>query len=180
VANQLPLTIHAQLTPSELFWANISVISRQLRKFLWVDFAVIAFWVVFFLFMWFRPWPNVEWQTALRNIAPLLLVLALFPLTIFLSAHLNKRKQLADPRNAGGITFQFADSGIGVEHSTGKSDLNWTIFVKVVETRDFFLLYPVKSWAYVVPKRCLASQTEIATMRQLLQRHVPDFKPRTS
>jgi hypothetical protein len=180
MANQLPLTIHVQLTPSELFWANISVISRQFRKFLWVDIAVITFWAILFLFMWFRPRPDVEWQTTLRNLAPLLLVMVLFPFTIFLSSYLNTRKYLGDPRNAGGINFQFADSGIGVEHSTGKSDLNWTIFVKVVETRNFFLLYPVKSWAYVVPKRCLASQSEIDTMRELFQRHVSDFKPRTS
>ncbi len=170
---QFPITAEIKLTQSEVYWANVYIVAQQLRVFLWIWVGVGVLTVFLYCLAWINPHPGIEWQETLRGTKPLLFALVIPLFLVFLSPMLNARKFFADPRNAQPTRYQFSDSGVLIEHSTGNGDLNWTAFVKAKETRSCFLLYVTKAWARVIPKRCLADQAEVTALRELVRKHLP-------
>ncbi len=54
----------------------------------------------------------------------------------------------------------------------GKSDLNWTLFSKALESKASFLLFaiaPIRQF-YIIPKRAFSSRTEETAFRELMKR----------
>lgn len=71
------------------------------------------------------------------------------------------------------FSYTFTKGGVHCE-SKGKSfDLPWTNIYKVTEIKDMFLVYINKESAFIVPKRCFASENDILEFRNNLL-----FQPR--
>jgi hypothetical protein len=68
--------------------------------------------------------------------------------------------------------YVFSASGVVVESSTGRSDLNWSIYQRVWETPDYFLLYTGQRTAGALPKRYFSSEEDIRAFRERLRSSV--------
>jgi YcxB-like protein len=70
--------------------------------------------------------------------------------------------------------YSFSEDLVVQEMATGRAELQWATFLKVRETKDLLLFFVQKQLAYVVPKRALESEKDIAAARDLIRRHVAD------
>ena len=173
---QLPIIVDVKLRPTELYWASVFITARQLRKVLWIFGIMGLLFVALFAMSWLRPRPEMEWYESLQNSKPLLWIFA-FPLVmVFGTPLLTSRKFLADKRNDQGVRFEFLETGILIETSVGKTDLKWAAFLEALETKSTFFLFPTRSLARIVPKRCLTNQGEVESLRELLRCHIPKHR----
>ena len=78
------------------------------------------------------------------------------------------------PNLKGPLHWIFTDEKIIQEAIASRSEALWNVYVKVRETGEFFLLYPQKNYAYVVPKRAFSGEAEIEALREMIRRHVAD------
>jgi YcxB-like protein len=169
-----PIIAEVTLRKSEVYWANVNIISRQIRILLWIFAIFTVLMGSVYCLAVLNPRPGVEWQETIRGSKAFLFVLAIPLFLVFVAPMLNARRFFADPRNAKPTRYQFSDSGVLVQHSTGNSELNWTAFVKARETHSCFLLYVNKAWARVIPKRCFTEPSEITALRELVRKHLPE------
>jgi YcxB-like protein len=70
----------------------------------------------------------------------------------------------------------FSDEGIGLKTKQIESKLAWTLYTKVVEDSNQYLLIYGRELRMMtmVPKRAFESQTQEAAFRELLKRHIRD------
>jgi hypothetical protein len=66
--------------------------------------------------------------------------------------------------------YLFSDQGVEIVGRFGRSELLWTAFGRIRETKEFFLLYVLSRQAYPLPKRCFSSKAEIAEFKEMLRR----------
>jgi hypothetical protein len=178
MTGQFPVAIHVKLTPSEFYWATVLITARQLRKVLWIFGAMGLIFTLLLVLGWLSPRPGADWYQILQNTKPLLWVFVVPLVLMFIAPWLNTRKFLSDKRFAQGDKFGFSETGIQIESSVGKADLNWTVFVDALETNSTFFLFLTAAQARVIPKRYLQAPGEVQTLRELLSAHLPKFKPR--
>ena len=62
------------------------------------------------------------------------------------------------------------------ENSSTRANVNWTGFVRAEESGTSFLLFTNKVTAHILPKRCFASEPDIASLRALLRTNVAKAK----
>jgi hypothetical protein len=115
-----------------------------------------------------------EWQQTIRGTyLPLLAFVCILPImVIFLAPLFSLVKFLANPGNAAGARIRFSESGVVTESAVGKTDWDWTLYLKAQETLNYFLLYPSNTDAQIIPKRCLSTSGEIELLRDLFRRHI--------
>jgi hypothetical protein len=53
-------------------------------------------------------------------------------------------------------------------------NLRWDAIHRVVETRDFFLLYISATWAHFIPKACASSSAQLQTIRGIIRHALGD------
>ncbi|SRR6266852_91562 len=170
------VSVHVELTPSEFYWAAVRATAHQLRKFLIILGIVSLLCLGAVLLAAAYPRPDVEWQQTIKGMTPLPVVIVLPLLFLFVVPLLSTKRFLADPRNSGGARFQFSESHVFVESSVGKTELNWSFFLRVLETPTCFFLYPSTSQAQVIPKRCLSNPSDKPILRELFRAHIPKHK----
>ena len=78
-----------------------------------------------------------------------------------------------NPNMIAGFEHALSPGGYRIRCGSVESTVQWPGFVKVVETTDFFLSYPMRSAAYYIPKRVLAP-LEVDTVRRLVHEQLPD------
>jgi hypothetical protein len=66
----------------------------------------------------------------------------------------------------------FSDQGIRFETTSIESNLAWSLYTRVTEVRDFYLLYWSRRGFTVVPKRAFATAAEMQAFEALLVAHV--------
>ena len=74
------------------------------------------------------------------------------------------------PDASGPITYEFSSTGGSYSGPNGTGSFNWKAYLKVVETREQFLLYPQKNLAIAVPKRFFQSEDDMQRFRELVRR----------
>ena len=107
MSTQLQVMTVVELTPSELYWANVSVITRQLRRTILIYGLLGGFFAFTVALSRWHPAPNAEWQQMLGNATPLFLLFAALPILLLVAPALNARKYLADPRNVEELAINF-------------------------------------------------------------------------
>lgn len=61
-------------------------------------------------------------------------------------------------------------TGCRVRCGEADSTMTWTGFERLVETREFFLAFPMRNAAYYLPKRCLSAE-QIGQVREFFREH---------
>jgi hypothetical protein len=168
------VSIHVKLAPSEFYWAAVRSTTQQMRKVL-VLFGFIGFLsLAGLIFATLFSQSITEWQQTIRGMyLPMFAFLGILPiLVVFLAPLFSLWRFLADPGNSAGARFRFSESGVVTESSAGKTDCDWTIYLKAQETLNYFLLYPSSTEAQVIPKRCLSTPGELELLRDLFRQHI--------
>lgn len=169
------VSVHVKLTPAEFYWAAVRSTTQQLRKVLVLSGLVGVLVLSGIIFATILSRSFTEWQQTVRGMyLPLFTLVVIFPiLVLFVAPLFSISRFLADPRNTTGLRFRFCESGVSTDSSVGKTDCNWTAYLKVQETPSYFLLYPSNTDVQVIPKRCLSSPAEIQFLRKLCRSHIP-------
>ena len=55
-------------------------------------------------------------------------------------------------KKVGEVVYNFGDEGIRAETALAQDTLRYELLVKLIDTKDYILLYPQKNSAYVLPK----------------------------
>jgi hypothetical protein len=71
------------------------------------------------------------------------------------------------------IRYLISEDLVIQEMATGRAELRWSIFVRVRETSDLFLLYVQKHVAHPIPKRAFTGGQSISAFRDIVRRQVP-------
>jgi hypothetical protein len=66
-------------------------------------------------------------------------------------------------------SWVFSEDGCTNINAIAESRLEWKAWIKAVETRDFFLLYPHATIMHIVPKRAFPGAAEVDAFRELLR-----------
>ena len=74
----------------------------------------------------------------------------------------------------GTQVYEFVADGIVMRGDLHSTELNWNALFRVVETREFLLLYHSKAAAHFLPKRALASDAQLKDLRQIFWDHLHD------
>lgn len=69
----------------------------------------------------------------------------------------------------GPCTYKFSELGFSSAGPTGAGETNWGAFPWIRETREHFLLFVHKNFAYVIPKRYFAGEDDLNSFRALLK-----------
>jgi hypothetical protein len=72
----------------------------------------------------------------------------------------------------------FSDQGIRFETTSIESNLAWSLYTRVTEVRDFYLLYWGRREFTVIPKRAFATAAEMQAFDALLVAHVAKIERR--
>ncbi len=173
---QHSVAVFVKLQYGEVYWTSVLLTSRLFRKVLYIFGFMGVLMVISFIFAFLRPRPEQEWYQMLENSKSLLWVFGIPILVVFVSPMLSAQKALNDERLKRGISYRFSDSGIHVESSVAKADLQWAAIRHAIETRSAFLLLPTANVAHTLPKRCFSSAEDVADTRELLRANIPKAK----
>jgi hypothetical protein len=66
-------------------------------------------------------------------------------------------------------SWVFSEDGCTNVSAIAESRMDWKAWIKAVETRDFFLLYPATTIVHIVPKRAFSGPAEVDAFRELLK-----------
>lgn len=83
---------------------------------------------------------------------------------IVMQKKVHRNPKILDPSE-----YSFSDQGVQIVGCFGRSEMIWTAFERIRETKEFFLLYILSRSAYVLPKRCFSSKAEIAELKEMLR-----------
>jgi hypothetical protein len=158
----------------DAYRAAVVLTARQLKKFLIIFNIMGVLMIALLLLAVLRPMPEKEWYQTLRNTIPLMWVFLLPILFVFVLPLFSARRVLSDERVQKGISYRFSETGIHLESSVAKADLQWAAFRHAIETRSAFLLLPTNNVAHTLPLRCFSSAADAKAMRELLRRSVPN------
>ena len=118
---------------------------------------------------------DVDTATYLSSMTPWIIILLLFLAFRFggagwLSAWQIRRN---NPNMVSGMRHAISDTSYQVRCGQVESTAQWAGLLKLVETKDFFLTFPVKQGAYYLPKRVLTEE-QCATIRVIMQQQAGD------
>ena len=165
------INISYQLSRNDWYWATVAIALRGIGK-LWL--LVWSGAVLLFVCLISGSSPNGSPVSAAREvwwvflIYPIAVVVQCCVTTYFTSRNTYKNSVSLK----GTMHYSFYDAGVTVESVTGRAELRWPAYLKVRESRHWFLLYTQRKLANPVPKRAFGSENEIVEFRELLRRHV--------
>jgi hypothetical protein len=136
----------------------------------WV-LAILAAYIVYDIC--FSPSSHFDSLPDAKSIMAVIITLAVFiilGLTLFpylrIRALLRKAPGFNKP-----VRFAFTSESVRFESENATGDFKWITFSQVIETSRAFALSQTGLVATYVPKRCFASEADIATFRQLVRDH---------
>jgi len=108
----------------------------------------------------------VSRQQGLSGLAAVGLLLLMF--AIFWGAlYLSVRRQFAGiPPEKRSYQFEFYPDFVLLKTSVGESKLLWSAFLRLAESPQYFYLFIHPQLFHVIPKRCLASPTDLAWLQK--------------
>lgn len=68
-------------------------------------------------------------------------------------------------------TMEISDAGLVVDDKQSRSEFTWNAFIRLLETRNLFLLFPSKLTFFIIPKRAVPPG-ELDTFRLMLNQRV--------
>ena len=111
-------------------------------------------------------------SAAFHNLIPLYVVFILWILIVWASPYLSARSQFrGSPSAKVPITLDVNDSGLQFHSQHGDSKVVWSAYVKWLEERTIFALFPTPKIYIVIPKRAFTVD-QVSEFRELLREHV--------
>jgi len=99
-----------------------------------------------------------------------------FGLSVLISSTLRQshlRKRLRERWNQRGPTEVIvSETGLIVNEQNSHSEVAWSRFINLRESKDHFLLYQSADLYSIVPKRGFANEQDISTFREIIKRVV--------
>ena len=80
------------------------------------------------------------------------------------------------PQLQSRVHYQITPDAVRAATNTSKGETTWEGFVRFIETKNVFLLYPNKLIFHIIPKRAFASPDELASFRALATSKIPPPK----
>lgn len=113
-------------------------------------------------------------HSKLATAIPLFVLAAIWAMLIWAAPWWSARSQyLQQPRAQGPRTMTLDGSGVHWQWKGGQADVQWTNFIRFLESKSVFLLYTSPACFNIVPKRAFAPE-ETKSFRDLLQEKVGD------
>ena len=161
-----------------IYRANIVLMFRLFRISLLIDAILAITLLALFLLTRIVTLPQLAYEIA--NDPILMILLWGFPATFLMAPLLTARRAVRDERVQQGKTYRFSEVGIHIETPYATSDVQWAAFRYVIATRSLLLVLATKTaaGALILPIRSFANESDLATVRQLLDRKVPKAKLR--
>jgi YcxB-like protein len=158
-------------TKRDVFRAGLLVWREHFRWRYRIAIAICAFPGIFAVLM------NIIAPAAERSVLYGLDLAIALPFLIYLFPHtilfLVTRTMFRDnPRLAEPTRYTFSASGVVAESYAGRSELKWTVYRRIRETSEYFLLYTSPRVAGPLPKRCFSSENDIQLFRELVRSSV--------
>ncbi|MHB8127415.1 MAG: YcxB family protein [Mobilitalea sp.] len=72
--------------------------------------------------------------------------------------------------------YTFSSDGIKAESDVKIVNLRWPELSKIVETKQYFVLYERAQAANIIPKRCFASEEELLAFTKIIQDNLTETK----
>jgi hypothetical protein len=163
-----------ELTQRDFFESLIAHRDRNpIRK--WLFRVVVSVGCVFTCIAFVLLFVDSSKQ-AISSLVPLLALGPIFLLLFWgrpwLAARTQFRKQ---PSAHGPRTVRLDDAAIHSQWDGGTSDVQWETFMRALESKTQFLLYPSPAYFFKVPKRALTPE-QLAEFRALLALKIPSSK----
>ncbi len=111
-------------------------------------------------------------RNIVRNLAPLLGLMAFWILILWVSPYLSARSQFRGSRHAQGPkTLQVSATELNFQSEHGDSRLLWSGFVGWAEEKQVFALFTNPKVFVVLPKRAFTAE-QIVEFRELLRQNI--------
>ncbi len=158
---------------------HAKVVSLLLRELFSTGFRRVLKWLVIFILLIEGLYVVV--MVALGDIRSVLVIIGIlavvvpFALAFYRITGYIRAWQVGrlDPNVAHPVTHVIDESGYHVVTRTATVDLNWSGLHKVRETRDFFLIYYSRHYAYYLPKRVIGSEELEEAVRVAIRERLP-------
>lgn len=109
---------------------------------------------------------------AFRNLIPLYIFYTLWTLVFWTSPYLSARSQFrGSPSATAPITLDVTDAGLHFRSQHTDSKVDWSAYVKWLEEKTIFALFPTPKIFIVIPKRAFTVD-QVSEFRELLRQHV--------
>jgi hypothetical protein len=163
--------INFEPTLRERFAANLFIGLRRFRRYIYllVFFSIFSSVVIFAAVL--------AGPGATRGFTPdVLFVIFASPLiflaTIVATSYFEARSFTTGktplPRST---RWLFSENGVETKDPVAATQLQWSAFIYVRETKSLFLLFSHRHYAHVIPKRAFSGAESLVSFRELLRRH---------
>jgi hypothetical protein len=159
------VSLTIQLTQDEVYRASVRVMLRKMRIFIFLG-------VIFLLVMGGVYFANPTTpQQLLISILPFFYLMFGFGIAVFVVPYFSTRKSFQKDDQEPTI-LTFADDGISIQSSDGKSHADWEAIQQVTETQRDFLVRVSKTVFWTIPKRTIPDGPTLIALRKLFQSNV--------
>jgi hypothetical protein len=169
-------TVVVTLDYWDIYCANVALLFRMFRIGLLIDAILAIVFLALFLLGRIVVLPQSAYEIAND---PMILILLWGLLASILVAPLfTARRAVRDERVQQGKTYTFSETGVHIEAPNATSDVQWATFRYVIATRYLILLLASKTaaGALILPIGSFANESDLATIRYLIDRKVPKTK----
>jgi len=119
----------------------------------------------------------IQQEPVSLNVLGMLIPASFLFVTSPLFVRLMARKQWnQQPQSQGRIDYEITPDVLRAATKTSTAEMTWAGFIRFVETKNLFLLYPNKLIFHIIPKRAFASLDELASFRELAASKIPSSK----
>lgn len=73
------------------------------------------------------------------------------------------------------ITTEVDEEQLKMQTINCESSVKWQLYIKAIETKNLFMLYPSKALFHLIPKRAFSSDEEVKEFRELLRTKIEKF-----
>jgi hypothetical protein len=112
-----------------------------------------------------------SWQQLMINTLPFFYLVFGFCVAVYVVPYFSTRASFKkDDQQATVLTF--ADDGITVQSSDGKSHADWDVIHQVTENENDFLIGVSEKAFWTIPKRTIPDESTLVTLRKIFEDNV--------
>lgn len=159
------VSLTIQLTQEEVYRASVRVMLRKMRIF--IVLGMIFLLIVGGIYVVDPSSPH----QLLINILPFFYLMFGFFVAVYVVPYFSTRSSFKkDDQRPTVLTF--ADNGVSVETSDGKSHADWAVIHQVTETERDFLVGVLGKSFWTIPKRTIPDEPTLIRLRKLFEDNV--------
>jgi YcxB-like protein len=159
------VTLTIQLTQDEVYRASVRVMLRRMRIFVILGVIFLLIVVGFYVANPTTP------QQLLMNILPFFYLIFGFCIAVYVVPYFSTRKSFRKDDQQP-TTLTFADDGISIESTEGKTHVDWEVIQVVTESERDFLVGASKTAFWTIPKRTIPDGSTLISLRKLFETNV--------